>query len=313
MTTAVLVLARTLHIGSAMMLVALPFFILITLRPAFITEAVPAYSSFCATVVRWLWLAWIVEALSGLIWFWFVTAQMSDQSPWQLLDTADLSAALWQTQFGQLWIWRAGMGVFLGVALCVISRMSVAGQPIPSRSYKFILVTGIVLLVTLAWAGHAASGIHYYTLHLVADMLHLLIGAIWPLGLIPMGGFLWYLHKENQPALSDREIKSVHRFSKISLIAVVVLVTTGIINGWLMIGSWTALATTTYGQLLLVKVAVVALMIGLGGFNRFYILPRIQAEPTSLRNLRRTIFAESSLAAVVLLLVGTMGMTAPPS
>jgi putative copper resistance protein D len=238
---------------------------------------------------------------------------MSDQSPWQLLDATDLRAALWQTQFGQLWIWRAGIGVALAAALCFVSRNSVVGQPLPSRSYQFVLVTGIVLLVTLAWAGHAASGIHYYALHLGADMVHLLIGAIWPLGLIPMGGFLWDLHKGNRLVLLEREVDALHSFSKTSLFAVLVLIATGIVNGWLMIGSWNALATTTYGQLLLVKVAVVGLMIGLGGFNRFYLLPRIQVKPTSLRILSRTIFAESGLAAVVLLIVGTMGMTAPPS
>jgi len=313
MTTAVLVLARTLHIGSAMMLASLPFFILIVLKPIFTTDTVQAYASFRGKVVQWLWIALVVEALSGVVWFWFVTAQMSDQSPWQLLDTADLSAALWQTQFGQLWLGRAVTGVALGVALYFMSRRKALLPPKSSRLSWLVMAISGVLLISLAWAGHAAAGIHFHILHLVADALHLLIGAIWPMGLIPMVCFLWYIHRGNQIVPADREIKALQRFSQISLLAVLFLVMTGIINGWLMVGSWEGLVTTIYGRLLLGKVLVVGIMIGLGAFNRFYLLPRIQTARCLFRTLRRTILAESGLALVVLFIVGTMGMTAPPS
>jgi putative copper resistance protein D len=313
MTTAVLVLARTLHIGSAMMLVALPYFMLVILKPIFAADTVESYKSFCRGVIRWLWVALILEAVSGFVWFWFVTAQMSDQSPWGILDEADLSAVLWQTQFGQLWLGRAAVGVALGVALCFVSRKKARASLQPSRLNWLVLATSGVLLITLAWAGHGASGIHYHVLHLVADTLHLLIGAIWPMGLIPMVCFLWYIHRGNQIVPADREIQVLQRFSQISLVAVLIIVVTGIINGWLMVGSWDALVTTTYGRLLLGKVVVVGIMIGLGAFNRLYLLPRMQADSILFRTLRRTILAESGLALVVLFIVGTMGMTAPPS
>jgi putative copper resistance protein D len=313
MTTAVLVLARTLHIGSAMMLVALPYFMLVILKPIFAADTVQSYDSFCLGVIKGLWGALILEAVSGFVWFWFVTAQMSDQSPWGILDEADLSAVLWQTQFGQLWLGRAAVGVALGVALCFVSRKKARASLQPSRLNWLVLAISGLLLITLAWAGHGASGIHYHVLHLVADTLHLLIGAIWPLGLIPMVCFLWYVHRRNQIVPADREIKALQRFSQISLVAVLLIVATGIINGWLMVGSWEAMVTTTYGRLLLGKVVVVGIMIGLGAFNRLYLLPRMQANPILFRTLRRTILAESGLALVVLFIVGTMGMTAPPS
>jgi putative copper resistance protein D len=313
MITAVLVLARAVHIGSAMLLVALPFFMLVILRPGLEAEQSEGYSEFCGRIIQTLWLAFILEAISGLVWFWFVTAQMSDQSPWGVLDAADLNTVLWRTQFGQLWMGRAVIGVALGVALAFASRRGIAGQPLLSRAYPSVLITGSVMLVTVAWAGHAASGIHYYGLHLIADTLHLLIGAVWPVGLIPMGGFLWCLQQEGKPVLSGHEADALRRFSNASVFAVLVLIATGIINGWLMVGSWNALVTTPYGELLLFKVSVVAIMIGLGGFNRFCLVPRMEVEPNAHRTLRGTVFAESGLAAVVLLIIGTMGMTAPPS
>jgi putative copper resistance protein D len=313
MTTVALVLARTLHFGSAMLLVALPYFILVILRPALATGASENYESFCRAISKWLWAAWLLEALSGLAWFWLVTAQMSDHSPWGSLDQTDLSAVLGQTQFGQVWLGRAVLGCALGVALFFASRGPILRSRAALILNWLVLVLGAVLLITLAWAGHAAAGIHFQVVHLIADTLHLFLGAIWPLGLLPMLGFLWYLRRDQPVVPSAREIQVLQRFSQSSLLAVLVLATTGMINGWLMVGSWAALVTTAYGGLLLGKVLVVAIMIVLGARNRFYLLPRLAAKPILFRALRRTILAESALALVVLLLVGTLGMTAPPS
>jgi putative copper resistance protein D len=255
----------------------------------------------------------ILEAISGGFWFWFVTADMSGQSPWGILDPADLSTVLWQTQFGRLWLGRAVVAVVLGLTFFFVSRRKTFLLPGPSLFNWLIPALSGVLLITLAWAGHAAAGIHYQALHLLADILHLVIGSIWPAGLVPLAGFLWQSDRRTQMLPADREIKALQRFSQISLIAVLTLLATGLINGWLMVGSWEALVTTTYGRLLLGKVLVVGIMIGLGALNRLHLLPQIQAAPVMFQTLRRTILAESCLAGVVLIIVGIMGMTAPPS
>ena len=313
MTTVVLVLARAFHIGSAMMLVALPFFILVIMAPVQGADSTANYNSLYQRMIKWLWGALILETLSGFIWFWFVTAQMSDQSPWGILDAADLNTVLWQTQFGQLWLGRAAIGIALGLALYFASRKQ---DRMPPKSFLLdwlILIISGVLLITLAWAGHAAAGIHFHVLHLFADTLHLLIGAIWPIGLIPMVFFLSFIRGGNQIVPSHFEIKVVQRFSRVSFLAVCALVTTGLVNGWLMIGTWSALVTTTYGWLLLGKVLVVVIMIGLGAINRLYLIPRLETAPTLAGTLQRIVLIESILAALVLSIVAMMGMTSPPS
>jgi putative copper resistance protein D len=255
----------------------------------------------------------ILEAISGGFWFWFVTADMSGQSPWGILDPADLGTVLWQTQFGRLWLGRAVVAVVLGLVFFFVSRRKTFLLPGPSLLNWFVPALSGVLLITLAWAGHAAAGIHYQALHLLADILHLVIGSIWPAGLIPLAGFLWQSDRRKQTLPADWEIKALQRFSQISLIAVLTLLVTGLINGWLMVGSWEALVTTIYGRLLLGKVFVVGIMVGLGALNRLHLLPQIQAAPIMFQTLRRTILAESCLALVILIIVGIMGMTSPPS
>lgn len=310
MTTTLLVLARTLHLGSAMLLVALPYFMLAVLRPVFVPDASEDYEPFCRRIVRWLWIAFAVEAVSGLAWFCLVTAQMSDESPWEMVSADELKAVLWQTDFGRLWMARTAVGIALGIALFFISRGKAIARPSPVSGFFFAI--GSVLLLTLAWAGHAASGIHFHMLHLAADALHLFVGAIWPVSLAPMAAFLWYLHRHRPLAPADREIAALQRFSRINLVAVLLLVATGIVNALLMIGSWADLVTTPYGWLLVGKVSVVLLMISLGAYNRLRLLPRLPSDPTLFHTLRRTVLTETLLAIVVLLIVGTMGMTAPP-
>jgi copper resistance protein D len=304
MAIAVLVLARTLHIGSAMMLFALPYFMLVILRPAFSVAAIENYSSFCRKMTSWLGIALMLEAISGVVWFWLVVAQTRNQSPWDVPGLADFDAALWQTQFGRLWLIRGVMEVAFGLTLYFVAR----GGTLLSSGFSllnWILVTlSGDLLVTLAWAGHAVAGIHRQILHLMAVIPHLLVGAVWPTGLIPMAYFLWSMKKRGKPLPAGREIEILERFSQASLIAVLILAATGSINGWLMIGSWENLIGTTNGRLLLGKILVVAIMIGLGAFNRYHLMPRIHDVPVLVRTLGKTVVAESCLALVVLFIVG---------
>jgi putative copper export protein len=80
-----------------------------------------------------------------------------------------------------------------------------------------------------------------------------------------------------------------------------------------MIGTWHDLVTTNYGKLLLVKVLAVLIMIAMGAYNRLALLSRLDEGAFVFRCLRRTVLAESCLAAGVLVIVGMMGMTPPPS
>lgn len=310
MANLILALVRVIHIGSAMMLVALPYFALIVLRPVLTTNQSGAYLPFGQKLTRWLWILLAVQAGSGMVWFWFVAAELADESPWHLLDSSDLVTVLMQTQFGQLWAGRLCLGIALGLVL--ILSPGATWMTVVTWPNWCVLIISTAVLMTLAWAGHAVSGLRYHVLHIGVDVIHLLIGSVWPMGLIPLGLFLGE-RLPSQFLPDDCKNDVLVRFSKASVVAVIILTATGFINGCLMIGSLTALFITTYGQLLLGKVAAVVLMIGLGAWNRLFLLPRLGEGAFTVRILRRTVLAESGLAALVLVIVGAMGMTSPPS
>jgi putative copper resistance protein D len=312
MLTALLVLARALHIGSALLLASLLFF-----RPAYVPVGSgyePAGARFTQRLSRWLIGAWIVQLLSGAVWFALVAADMNGVALPEIFDSTLLTTVLTQTQFGQLWIGRAIVGAVLGPILLLLWRR-------PSAASRSTLITtalslSVLLLLSLAWAGHASSGSSYRALHLSADVLHLALGAVWPVGLVPLLLFLKTAAADNEPAEFERAVITLKNFSRASLAAVLLLFLTGFVNAWLAFPSFASLFISTYGQLLLAKVALFLGMIVLGARNRFVLLPGLHATLSSrstFAKLRTAVLLESLLAAIVLLIVGLMGITAPPA
>jgi copper transport protein len=64
------------------------------------------------------------------------------------------------------------------------------------------------------------------------------------------------------------EAGAVRRFSRVAFGSVVALVATGTYQSWRQLGSWSAFTDTRYGQLLLVKIGLVALLVGIASVSR---------------------------------------------
>jgi putative copper export protein len=110
---------------------------------------------------------------------------------------------------------------------------------------------------------------------------------------------------------AENDMAVVRRFSRASFAAVLLIVGSGVANSFLMLSSWHTLFASAYGWLLLGKILVVAIMIGIGAFNRLRLLPVLSRDGAP--RLARTVALESMLALIVLLVVGLMGITPPGS
>lgn len=120
-----------------------------------------------------------------------------------------------------------------------------------------VVAAGIA--ATWALAEHASTGIQP-GIAMPVDILHLLAVAAWLGGLVAL---LVALHK-----VPDLEREAVRRFSRVAFISVLVLAATGVYQAWRQLGSWSALTGTSYGQLLIIKVALVAVLIGVACLSR---------------------------------------------
>ncbi|MEJ8636042.1 copper resistance protein CopC [Streptomyces sp. MS2.AVA.5] len=112
---------------------------------------------------------------------------------------------------------------------------------------------------TWALSEHASTGIQP-TVAMPVDVLHLLAVAGWLGGLATLLTALY-----RAPSI---EPSAVHRFSRVAFICVVTLTVTGLYQSWRQVGSWSALTGTSYGQLLLAKVALVVVMVGVAWVSR---------------------------------------------
>jgi copper transport protein len=118
------------------------------------------------------------------------------------------------------------------------------------------------LAATWAMAEHASTGVQP-GIAMPVDVLHLLAVAVWLGGLSTLVVALF-----RAPAQTPVEATTVRRFSRLAFGAVLVVVATGIYQSWRQLGSWSALTDTSYGQLLLVKVGLVAVLVGIAWISR---------------------------------------------
>ncbi|MCX5606774.1 MULTISPECIES: copper resistance protein CopC [unclassified Streptomyces] len=120
-----------------------------------------------------------------------------------------------------------------------------------------VVAAGIA--ATWALSEHASTGVQP-GIAMPADILHLLAVATWLGGLAAL---LVALHK-----IPGIERSAVRRFSQVAFVSVLVLAVTGVYQSWRQLGSWSALTGTSYGQLLLLKVGLVAVLVGIAYVSR---------------------------------------------
>ena len=208
---------------------------------------------------------------------------------------ASVSAVL-HTRFGEVWAVRAGLALVLAALAFVLRRGVSQGELVLSMA----LLVGGGLVATPAAAGHAGvSGPFAF----VTDVAHMQAAALWTGGLALVVAALVFAGSGRWPLAA----RAVPRFSTIAVWAVAVLVLSGVISGYLQVREWRGLWETTYGLLLLAKVALVLPILALGAYNNRFAVPKLRAETASPRQQRRFL----RTAGVELVLMATVvGVTA---
>lgn len=260
------------------------------------------------------WASLLVALLSGAAWLVIVAGQMSGTSLPAVLRGGVVGIVLTQTRFGQVWTLRAGL--ILGLALCLVARRGARKQ----LSGWIGLLAAAAFIASLAWAGHGAAteDVPFDALHLPADILHLLAAGAWLGGLVPLVILLAQARRDSGPAAVAVAQGTTQRFSVLGISSVGTLLVTGVVNTWFLSGSIPALIGTLYGQLLLVKIALFAGMIGVASVNQRRLLPCLAGAANAtavrlnaIRKLRRNASIEASLGVFVLAIVGIIGILTP--
>ncbi|WP_406236975.1 cytochrome c oxidase assembly protein [Nocardia sp. NBC_01009] len=167
-----------------------------------------------------------------------------------------------------------------------------------------VLFGGAILtMMPLALTGHSSSG-GAHDLATNSLILHLVSAAVWVGGL-----FALVAHAMRNGAHTD---VAARRFSMTATIAFVVIGFSGVINSWVRVPSWDELFTTTYGRLVLAKVAALVALGVFGYLQRRASLPALAANPRDRAALIRFGGVEALVFAATVGLAVGLGRTPPP-
>jgi copper transport protein len=212
----------------------------------------------------------------------------------------DAVSAVLDTRFGKVWLAQAG----LALAVCLIA-LAAARRPATDFSSP-LLVPAVALVATPALSGHASvSG----DLSLAADLGHVAAASVWTGGLAFLVAALLAAGAERWTLAA----RAVPRFSTLAVVSVAVLIAAGAVNGYEQVGAWRGLWDTTYGVLLLAKVALVLPLLALAAYNSRYAVPRLRRELASrAEQLRFLRMAGAELVIVVAIVGVTSVLVAEP-
>jgi putative copper export protein/mono/diheme cytochrome c family protein/peroxiredoxin len=309
---------RFIHLASgAFLFGSLAFYFLVS-RPALRSpggEESPEFAAFNRrqlSLARWTLLA---VFLSGLLAFWLQIVSVSGASLIKALNPVIIGEVLVGTRYGLVWVVRMVLMLLLAAALHHRDK-----QPIV-HARPLALWLAAALVTAPVFAGHAAAGEGVWLLaQLTMDGLHLLAASLWLGGLAMFALFLLWLGRLDHVWREAAFRATTRRFSILGFASVVVLIVTGAFNAWILVGGVPPLAGTTYGKLLLVKLALLLPLIVIAAINLLKLKPRILALGTGrstsglrdlLARLKRNVTREAILGACILLIVGAMSVTPP--
>lgn len=238
----------------------------------------------------------VAALASGIVWLLVEAAHFGGD--WAASCDADtLTAVVFETGFGKLWLWR----LLLAAALLPIVTMERG----PARDGLLIAVSAM-LAGSLGLTGHAAMDMGWRGVaHQANHAAHLLAVGAWLGGLLPLARLL-----ADRPAdtLQTNAIEddALHRFSTVGIIAVGIILVTGIVNASMIAGSPIPSLATSWGRVLAVKLLLVAIMLAAALANRLVLMP--DARHTAIARL---VLAEQTLGLAVLAAASLLG-TLPP-
>jgi putative copper resistance protein D len=257
--------------------------------------------------VRVAWIALAIAMASGMSWLLVQASAMSGLPFAEAMTSDVLLTILNQTQFGLVFEIRIVLAIILAACLAY-DRLA------PAR--WLALAAALGLTAAIAWTGHAGSTVgEMGILHLTADVLHLIAAAAWIGGLVSLAQLL--AEARRNPAHAPFARDATRRFSTLGIAAVGTLLLTGSVNAWILVGSFSALLVTEYGQLLTLKICLFVFMLAFAAVNRLLLTPQLvlarDSEPqlNSLRQLAHNSTAEIALGLTIYGIVGVLGTLHP--
>lgn len=245
--------------------------------------------------------------LSVLVVLRLAAQSFAMHGPAEFLTWESLQKIVSRTRWGWGWAMQA-----FGVAVVAVSLAGLARQrKTQSPRWWLAWIGGVLIAISMAMSGHAMAVPMRPMLAILADALHVLASGAW------LGSLLLVLVVGVPAARRQADgdwpfvvAGLVRRLHPVALGAVILLVLTGGFAAWQHVPSVAALWQSSYGRILLVKLALAAIALGTGAYNARRVRPMVG----TVRGAQHfATMARAELAAGVLVLLITAILVATPT
>ncbi|MDT4937718.1 MAG: copper transport protein [Pseudonocardiales bacterium] len=231
---------------------------------------------------RLVWTGWAAAVVGGVAELvlqgpYTAGSGFGDVAKWTLLDST------LHTDYG---MYRCVRLVLLGAVALKLGWL--LDRP-RARFDPLALVLLPAIALTFSATGHAATTSPGW-LSISADLLHLTAMSTW------IGGLAMLLLAVLPRGEPDELAAVLPVVSRVALASVVVLAVTGTYSAWHGVGTWGALFSTTYGELVVVKVGLFVCIVAVADFGRRTVQRRWA---NGTERIRRAVAVELVLALAV--------------
>jgi copper transport protein len=240
-----------------------------------------------------------VGAIEVGILAFLLRAEDALQLPFGRFLYGDLSPIASETRFG-----TAFVAMTLGFALvgAILFLAWLTDRPFllwPAFALALGFASGLSL------SGHNAADRGSSWLSQLADWAHLAAASLWVGGLLMLAFVVW-------PLAPELRRQAFLRFSKLATGLIVLILSAGVYLSVLRLPRLSDLWNEGYGQVLLVKLALVSLALLWGAAHHFLVRPALERGAPLFVRLPRSLAGESAVAMAILLAAAVLVDSKPP-
>ncbi len=218
-----------------------------------------------------------------------------------------------QTGFGTTWLVRMILTMILLAIWFWAEKKVIIGK----IQQLLILGFSLALISTTTMLGHGTASMHQPAI--ILDYAHNLLASVWIGGVIYAAFVMIPSFSKLEPNKKEQfSLLVIPKISSMIIIAVGILIITGPTLLWFLESNVGLLYDSTYGKLILAKIALGIIMVAIGGYNQFRIQKPAEKNLESgnifvYNKFRRTLKIESVVGIVLLGVVALLANSSLPA
>lgn len=198
----------------------------------------------------------------------------------------------------------------LALLLGIIAYVYLQPHAISRKHWLYALFIAILLVISGAWLVHAAGRFEYRAILMSLTTVHQVAAAMWVGGIFQLIA-VWRLTKAKQIPESVWP-ECLHRFSRVGMVAVAGILISGVPMALNYITHFDGFFGTGYGNILMVKILLMAMALGFAWLNRSAVLEYKASNNLFVLTRRVPYYIEAETLVLITLLFTAASLASQP-